>query len=310
MNKHVKISVVVPTYNSGDSIVELINSVITVINNQFNELSELIIVDDSSKDNTWELIKEQNSKYANQLKAIRLSRNFGQHNATLCGFKYAENDYVITLDDDLEYNPSDIHALLKKLIDNDLDVVYGVDIKKQKNSFRKYLGEFYKNIAKIYYGKDRAVGSSFRIIKKSLAKNILQHARHFSFIDEFILWHTSKVGVAMVKCSRSQIHKSRYSLLKLINLTFKLIFLSSTIPLKAVKITGLVLSIFNFAYALVLIYKKVFFFIKIDGYTSLMVTILFSSGLIIFSLGVIADYINKLLKISYNCPPFKEDEVL
>lgn len=304
------ISVIVPVYNGQSSIQELIERLMTVLNNHFDENSELIIVDDNSKDNSWDLIKQQKIKYQGNIIAVRLTRNYGQHNATLCGISHAKNDFVCTIDDDLEFNPEDIQKLLQKQQENNADLVYGIDPKKNKGVLIQVLGTLYRFVVRLLLGKEYLIGSSFRLMKKHLAKDILVHARHFSFIDEFLLWQTSNISTVIIKCEKSKRKKSRYSIFSLFSMVVGLAFISSTLPLRFIKFIGGLLAIFNFIYGVYMIYQRIVFNITVDGYTSILVSVLFSTGIIIFTLGVLAEYISNILKISYNQPVFKEAEIL
>lgn len=310
MKTDTKISVIVPVYNSYISIQELSNRLFNTIHGNFHCDSEIIIVDDFSTDDSWIKITEIKKQYPSLIKAIKLSKNFGQHNATLCGIKHAKNNYIITIDDDLEFQPEDIVKLFHKQQEGDFDVVYGVDNQKKYNIFLNFFYKFYKRIACLVYGKNYVVGSSFRLIKYELAKKILIHSRNFSFIDEFIIWYTANLSSIAVNSSISKRGKSRYTISKLFNTLIGLVLISSTLPLKLIKVLGLLLTLVNFIIGLYIIYQRIKYEILVDGYTSIIVSILFTSGIIIFILSIIAEYISKLLKISYNQPAYNEEIVL
>ncbi|MCB9174736.1 MAG: glycosyltransferase [Flavobacteriales bacterium] len=307
--KDVTISVVVPVFNGEQTISDLFFEIKSVFKSNSLGL-QLIFIDDFSSDNSWKIIKELKSTYPNEVLAIRLSRNFGQHNATLCGFKYALGQWVVTIDDDLEYNPHDILKLLAAQKHTGSDLIYGVDSGKNISVLKNIFRNIYKKIARLLEGEEKMTGSSFRLIKGTLANEIAKNARDFSFIDEFIHWHTSNISSINVVCNRKVLRKSRYSLLNLSLLTKELVLFNSLTPLRLITLTGALMSVSNFIWGLVILYRKFVLSISVEGYASIIIAILFSSGIIILSIGVMAEYISKIIKLNYNKPPYREAEIL
>lgn len=304
---YLDISIIVPVYNGEQTLRELFIRTKETCEKSALRFS-VIFVDDFSKDKSWEVIQQLKTEFPSQIKGIRLANNSGQHNATLCGIKHADSTWVVTLDDDLEYEPENIILLLKEQERTNADLIYGVIQEKKKSFWKRNMGNLYKKIAKYLEGDDKCIGSSFRLMNNKLAKAILTHGRNFSFIDEFVLWHTSKIGNIAIEISSSTPKKSRYSFWNLAFLTKELIFFSSTAPLRFVTILGSFMVITNFIAGLITIYRRLVLTIDEKGYTSIIVVILFSSGLIILCLGIIAEYISKLLKVSYNKPAYVEAE--
>ncbi len=309
MANPVNYSVVIPVFNAASTLPELVRRIgetFAAISQSF----EIILVDDFSSDNSWEVIRALKASSGISLKGIRLARNFGQHNATLCGITHASGQWVITIDDDLEFSPEDIPQLIRKQSETGHDLVYGVVTSRRKRALRRWLTYGIKRLAQLLNGKETATGSSFRLMRASLAKALLQHARYFSVIDEFVLWHTAQISRVEVSYAPSARSRSRYSLWRLCMLAFDIIFFSSVIPLRLVTLLGGLLIGVNFIIGSYVIFKKLVYSIPVEGYTSLLVSILFSTGIIIFSLGVIAEYISKLIKTEYNQPAFREHEII
>lgn len=309
--KSVDVSIVIPVYNGANTLVELYEKIRETF--LLNNMSfQLIFVDDYSCDNSWEIIKEVKNKFPNEILAIKLSKNFGQHNATLCGLKYAVGEFVVTLDDDLEYNPKDIFLLIENQKKTGSDLVYGTSKDKKNSIIKTIFRGIYKKVARFLEGEDKMKGSSFRLLKLNLAREIVKNAKTFSFIDEFIHWHTSNISSVNVESNKINRDntKSRYSFYKLSILTKELVFFNSLTPLRVVMLIGLIMSSCNFIWGLIILYRKFVLSISVEGYASIIVAILFSSGLIILSIGVLAEYISKIIKISYNKPPYSEAEVL
>lgn len=303
------VSVVVPVFNGQNTLLELFQK----IKNTFdikNIPFQVIFVDDFSLDDSWNIVKGLKKNFPNHVLAIRLSKNFGQHNATLCGLKYVQGEWVVTIDDDLEYNPNDILNLLETQKVTGCDLVYGVDVRKGNSWVKRIFRNIYKKLAKLLEGDEKVGGSSFRLMKASLAHEISKNARMFSFIDEFVLWYTSKVSTVYVKCDKVDKKKSRYSFFNLSLLTKDLVLFNSVTPLRLVSLIGVMMSGFNLIWGGVVLYKKFVLSMIVEGYTSIIVAILFSSGLIILSIGIMAEYISKIIKLNYNKPPYHEAEVL
>lgn len=303
------ISVVVPVFNAENSLEELFSRIQNTLQGVQKNF-EVIFVDDYSKDKSWLIIQKLKKIAPESIKGIRLSRNYGQHNATLCGIGHAKSDFIVTIDDDLEFSPEDIPLLMNEQQRTNVDLVYGVGKNKRKNVIRKISTSIYKRISRLNHEDYRPDGSSFRLMKSSLAKDILIHGRNFSFVDEFVLWHTSNISAVKVECKKSINKTTRYNAWGLFILIRDLSLISSVAPLRLVSLIGSVMVSVNFIYGVVIIIRKFIFAIKVEGYTSLIVAILFSSGLIMFGIGVVAEYLSKLIKLNYNHPSFKEQDVI
>ncbi len=296
-----EISVIVPVYNSANCIHKLINEIHQILHSS-NHSFEIIIVDDASKDDSWQKIK-QLCLQLKHVKAFSLSKNFGQHKATLCGLHHSNGRFVITIDDDFEHNPNDILTLYLQLKNSQSDVVYGFSKSLKRSFLRKNLTKLYKMISKIenpYAG----LGSSFRALKKDLVVKIVSHQNHLFFIDELILWYTSNIDVCKLEYGVSQKKKSGYSLLKLFSLSSNVLMISTTMPLKLVKTLGLSMSLVSFLVGAFYVLKKIIHKTPVAGYTSIIVSVLFSAGLILFCLGIIGEYLGNVLMMQNNKPAF------
>lgn len=300
-------SAIIPVLNSSENLMLLFQKLKDVFT-QLTDSFEFIFIDDGSSDDSWSQLKSIKEQLPEKVKIIRLSRNYGQHNATLCGIKYAQGDFVITIDDDLEFDPEDILLLINAQKEQDADVVYGINKNKKTNLLRRIMTSVFRKIQWIATHEYQQ-GSSFRLLKNKVAKAIVKNSREFSFIDEFIGWYTNKIVTIPVVCNQPMV-KSRYQNSGLANMTKNLIVISSTIPLKIVTFIGLIMMIFNFLLGIFIIIRKLLFAIDVKGFTTIVVAILFSSGVIIFSIGIVAEYIGNILKINYDKPAYFEEEVL
>ncbi len=298
-------SVIIPVFNAENSL----NVLVSLINSYFNDKYpfEIIFVDDYSNDDSWNVLKKIKTEF-NNITIIKLAKNFGQHGATLCGMKYAKGNFVITIDDDVEVEPKEIDKLITKQKETGDLLVYGVFKKKNNSITRSILSGLYKLVSKVE-GKDKAKGSSFRLIHSKLYTQLVKNHRHFVFLDELCLWYTNEISFTPVNFNKNHFNKKRYKTKGLINITSNLILFSSSFPLKMVTYIGLLMTLINFGFGSYFIVKKLFFRIDTPGFSAIIVSVLFSSGLIILSIGIIAQYIRHMLRKLNNVPSYNELEI-
>lgn len=296
MNNKIKYSIVIPVYNNQEGISVLLDSVVHYTQNTPNEI---ILVDDFSSDLTWKTLKELKQKYP-AIKIIRLSKNVGQHAATLCGINESLGEFVLTMDDDLNVLPIEFSKLIETRNLVSAKVVYG-EFDAKLGWKRKLLTFLYKKASKIE-GKNKGRGSSFRLIDGQLARTMAAQHSNFVFIDEFLLWYTDEVEFVQVEKNENASSISRYSTRDLIQKTGHLIMYSSDFPLKLVTYLGFLMSGVNLLIGVFFLYRKFIDKITEEGYASLIVSILFSTGLIIFSLGILSQYVRKILRNQNNEP--------
>ncbi len=303
----IDISVVVPVHNSEETLEELFLRLSAV----FKELQttyEVIFVEDGGSDNSWDVLKKLKHEFPDLIKAIKLNKNFGQHNATMCGFTFAKGDMIITIDDDLQNPPEEIEKLLHTYEKENSDITYGIYTKKQHSFARNVLSKSVKKSSKIFL-KGTGKGSSFRIINNKLIRKILDHNISFIFIDEVMQWYTSKISFVEVEHKKRQYNKSGYGSRKLFNIASDLTYYYTNIPLKLMVYGGLIISVLSFLLAMKFVIQKLFYDVPL-GYTSVIVTVLFSTSIIVFSLGVIGGYLSRIQLVQNKKPPFHIEELL
>lgn len=290
----VQYSIVIPAYHASNSIEKLCGEIKQVFS--AHQLTyELILVDDASTDTTWEVFKKLKAQ-DNTIKIIRFAKNFGQHAATLCGFSFAKGKFVITMDDDIEIHPDQIQKLITEQQKGNYDVVYGEYKKLNQPFFRGLFTKFYKFGSKMVEGKNKGKGSPFRLIKTELAHKLAETHRHFVFIDELLLWYTSNISFIQVNPNTAYVRKGGYSLGNLFKITSNVVMFSSTSPLRLVTNIGISLATINFLIGSFYVLKKFLFKSPVPGYTSIIVSLLFSTGLIVLSIGIVAQYISKIMQ--------------
>jgi polyisoprenyl-phosphate glycosyltransferase len=300
-----KYSVVIPVFNSQGLLEELYARTEKTFKSTAKDF-EIIFVDDASTDQSWNKLVTIKKQGGETVKLVRFAKNYGQHGATFCGLKFAVGDFIITMDDDLQNAPEDILRLIEKIETSKVDVVYGIG-KKEHSKFRVLASKLLKNATKqVHDGLGE--GSSFRIFTAEIKEKLMQHNQYIVFIDELLFWYTSNIQFITVPHYKKKIGKSRYSTLALFQFMIKLLFNYSTIPLKFMTFFGVVISILTFFLGLVFIIQKVFFHVSVPGFTATIVTILFSTSLILIGIGIIGKYLSNIFKLLNNRPLFSIKE--
>ncbi len=227
-------SVVIPVYNSYNSLEELCFRLTKVLKEMFLEY-EIILVDDNSKDDSFIKMKELHQRY-DTLKIIRLCNNYGQQNAIMCGFEFATGDFIITMDDDLQHQPEELIKMMKQL-EKGYDVVYGIAQNKQHGIFRNIGSKMTNILFNKICNKPRNIRvSSFRIIKKSILDKIIEDKTYFVYITAITLKITTNIGDVLVEHKSRKYGRSNYNFLKLLRLFLKLyIYYSNSILSRIVK---------------------------------------------------------------------------
>lgn len=294
------ISLVIPVYNSQDTI----SDVCKIIQNKMHEMGwdfEIILVDDHSNTETKKITEALKEEFKDKMQLFRLAKNFGQNSATLCGISNAKGNIVVTLDDDLDYRPEEAIPIIQAFMQSEADVIYG--FQKNSSTIRKWG----RNIIAyfLYQSKESysTLGSSFRVMSKDIVEKLKKHAQDHAFINQIISWYTSDIEYYEISKTSRRKSKSGYSIFELIKIGLRLIFFYSSFPLKAIMFFSFISALVTFAIGLY------YLIIKLSkgaplGYTSTIVSILFGSSLILFSIGVLAAFINRIYDARIKKPSF------
>lgn len=283
------LDIIIPVYNSSETIKSLIHRL-----NEWSKVTSytfsVIFVDDASCDNSKEVIHSEPKKF--EYKLLELATNYGQHTATAIGIGASTAKFVATIDDDLQHDPFELDKLIAALISEKADLVYG-NYAKKKHSFIRNMGTLF--LKKILYLFDLDFNSvtSFRLMKSRLAKQFKESNSNVVFIDAYFKKYSIKQTACLVNHYDRCAGNSKYTYWKLIKFSFKIILYHSSIPLKFITRFGLVMALLFFFSGCYFIYNKMFFNVPL-GYTSLIVAIFFSTGMIMMSLGIIGEYIRKI----------------
>ena len=302
----INISIIIPVFNAEETLVELNHQIVSFMNEKGYSY-EVIYVDDRSSDHSWKILTELQKNAPNQIKIIRFTENFGQHEATICGMLHATGKNIITMDDDLEHDVTDIEKLLRVKEKTKAKVVYGMYPNDESQRVRKILTQFYRFISKAE-GANKAKGSSFRLLDANILKHLKKHEYSFVWLDEMILWYASSPEFVDLKLNEnSKGKKSRYNLIHLIKLAVNIILHTTTIPLQLLITLGFSLSFVNFIIGTYYLLRKIFLGAQL-GFTSVIVSILFTSGVILIGIGILGIYISRINRIVNKEPHYSVDE--
>jgi len=254
---------------------------------------ELILVDDASSDGSWEVVRRLAAADPG-IRGMRLARNSGQHNALLCGIRAARFSVTVTLDDDLQNPPTEIPKLLAKLSEG-FDVVYGSPDRERHGLPR----DLASRLTKIVLQKSMGVAtasrvSAFRAFRTSIRDSFVAHSGPYCSIDVLLTWGTRNFGAVTVRHEARTIGRSHYTFGKLVTHAFNMITGFSTIPLEIASMAGFVFMLFGIG---VLLYVLIRYFVNggsVPGFPFLASIISIFSGVQLFSLGVIGEYIARM----------------
>lgn len=286
------ISIVVPVYRSQETLIELTER----ISEELYQLKinwELIYVNDGSPDQSWKVI-EQICKKNRTVRALKLIRNFGQHNALLAGIRASKHETIITLDDDLQNPPEEIKKLVTKLNDG-FDCVYGIPEKKQHSLFRNLSSSITRLALSSVMGAESARHvTSFRAFKKELVSSFHTYQGEFVSIDALLTWGTSNFGYVPVKHSERKLGNSTYSLKKLVTHALTMMTSYSSLPLRVASLLGFVCVLFGIVVLFWVIGRYLVLGGSVPGFPFLASIIALFSGAQLFSLGIIGEYLGRI----------------
>jgi glycosyltransferase involved in cell wall biosynthesis len=238
-------------------------------------------------------------------KIIRLGRNFGKHNALMCGLHHASGDLIVIMDDDLQNPPEEIPKLIAAIENTGNDIVYGTPKKKQ-HSLIKNLGSYvYRWLtAAIFKNSSDMNKSSFMIIRRMLLQHITCDKTPNPVLGTMISSVTQKMSWIHVEHHKRNCGRTTYSMKKLVKQFLHAVFYYTNLPLRVASLLGLSSVAFSFILVCYYLFQYLRGGIDVPGWTTLVLLILFFSGLILFSLGVIGEYLIRVLQEVRRTPQY------
>jgi len=292
-DKSIKYSVVIPVYNSGNIVGETIERT-TACLQQYGLDYELILVNDGSKDCSWDVICEK-AQANPAIVGINLIRNYGQHTALLCGFHHTTGDYVVTLDDDLQNPPEEIIHLINKAHEGH-DLVLGRFHQKRHALYRR-VGSLLIGVLnnRLFHKPKDIVTSSFRILRRDLVDRICSYRTSYPYITGLALMFAVNPVNVWVDHQRRVDGKSQYDMFKIAELVMRILFNYSSYPLRLISMVGVVISGISFILGLYFMGEGLVGGVPVPGWTSLVVLLSFLNGIIILILSMLGEYCVRLL---------------
>lgn len=295
------ISFVIPCYRSEMTIRSVVEEIKETVKTRKGYDYEIILVNDSSPDNLWETIKLL-SQEDYKIKGINLAKNFGQHCALMAGYKEAKGEYIISLDDDGQTPASETFKLIDEL-EKGYDVVYGFYRHIKQHIFRRLGSWVNKKMAQKIIGQPKSLHTtSFFIMRKFIAKEIVRYAHPFAYISGLVFRATNSIGNVEVIHKNRLLGKSGYTIKGLLTLWINGFTAFSVKPLRFATFVGILCAIIGLGAGFYVIAQKLTYPDMPIGYASTMASLLFIGGMIMLLLGLIGEYIGRIY-ISINQAP-------
>lgn len=302
------LSIVSPVYNA-EKIVPLLVSKISSNAKKITPHFEIILVEDGSKDESWKAIAEEAEKNKH-VKGVKLSRNFGQHYAITAGLNIAKGDWVIVMDCDLQDKPSEFEHLYQKTREG-FDIVLARREIRNDTYFKKIFSKlFYHTLGYLTGTKQDPAIANFGIYNKKVIENINKMKEPIRYFPTMVRWVGFNRTTLNVEHGKREIGKTSYNMKKLFRLAMDIILANSDKPIRLTIKLGFSVALFSFIFGIITLIKYFKGEIIVLGYTSLLISIWFLSGLILFVLGIIGLYLGKTFEGVKNRPIYIIDEAI
>jgi glycosyltransferase involved in cell wall biosynthesis len=300
----IRLSVVIPVYRSQGTLHELHRRIVAALE-PVEPSFEIVLVEDSGGDESWRVINEiaQSDK---RVRGIQLSRNFGQHAATICGFVKARGEWIATLDDDLEQIPERLPDLYRKALEGH-DLVYGVYPARSHRSWRNITSAaarwlFKKAIPSLNYSY-----TSFRVVRGDIARELERFDSPFPFVDGYLSWLTNRCASVEVPHGERKYGTSNYNFRKLLTHTINIFVTFSDLPLRLASWIGITTFFIGMAWLVVILARYFLGGISVSGFASIMAGILLFGGVQLLVLGIFGEYLGRMNFKSSKKPLFLID---
>ena len=288
-----ELSLVIPVYNGSRTIGALVEHIVKV----FGSTSfEIVLVNDGSEDDSEKVCAELAGKFPHDLVFVHLSRNFGEHNAVLAGFKQARGRYIAVLDDDGQNPPEEIIRMLDELKRKNCDVVYGHYIEKKHSRFRNLGSRFNDRIATLMLHKPKDLYlSSFKVMNRFVMNEIIKYCGPYPYTDGLIYRVTRNIGQIPVEHRESLGRSSRYTLRRLVRLWLNMFLNFSIKPLRLSIYVGLFTSCLSVVALIFILIDRLWITPNITlGIPTVLGTIVLLAGIQLMILGLIGEYLGRL----------------
>ena len=298
-------SVVVPVYNSEHTLTELYTRLEKVFRETVQEPFELILVDDGSKDRSYQIMEELRQKDP-RVKIIQMARNFGQHPALLCGFAHAKGEFIVTMDDDLQHQPEELPKMINVMNErDDVDVIIASYEGRKHNLIRKLGTKLSVWATSKMLGKDPNLQiTSYRLIRRFLVEAMLKTNTYLPQIGNLLVLSSNRIINVPVQHAARAYGKSGYSFRRLVKDLIYDITAHTAFPLLMVRNIGIASFLVSLCLAIYYLVRYFMFGISVEGWTSLMLVMLAFFGLTLLSIGIIGIYLMNILNEAKKMPHY------
>lgn len=298
-------SVVVPVYNSEHTLKELYTRLEKVFRETIKEPFELILVDDGSKDRSYEVMTELRNN-DHRVKIVQMARNFGQHPALLCGFSIAKGDFIVTMDDDLQHPPEELPKLINVMRQrDDVDAIIASYEGRKHNPIRRLGTKVSVWATSKMLGKDPNLQiTSFRLIRRFLVEAMVKTTTHLPQIGNLLIQTSNRIiNVPIHHAERAYGH-SGYSFKRLMKDLIYDITSHTAFPLIVVRNLGIASFLVSLVMAIVFLVRFFLYGTSVEGWTSTMLVLLAFFGITLLSMGIIGTYLMNILNESKKLPRY------
>lgn len=296
------ISVVVPVFNSETTLDELttrLAAVLPVISVAY----EVILVNDGSRDRSWDAIVHLSQRHP-WVRGVRLLRNYGQHNALLCGIRSARYDVIATMDDDLQNPPEELPKLLDRL-QSGVQVVYGTPASRTHGLWRTVASKVTRIALSVAMGADRARKvSAFRVFRTEVRDAFANYQGPLVSVDVLLTWGSEPFASVAVESQPRAVGRSNYSFWQLVTVALNMATGFSVLPLRLASIVGFVFTVFGFGVLVFVLMRYIVMGGSVPGFPFLASIVAILSGAQLFALGIIGEYLGRTYMRTMNRPPY------
>lgn len=302
------LSIIIPAFNEEGNITKIVD----VIDNLMTENKidyEIVFINDGSKDNSWQEICAVAEKNSN-ISAVNFSRNFGKESAIFAGLKYAKGDACVLIDCDLQHPPKKIVEMYRIWENNDVDIVEARKSSRGKENFLyKLFSNFFYKLIRVESGIDMKNTSDFKLMSRQVIDSLNEMPERLTFFRAMSSWVGFKTETVYFDVEERQIGKTKWSLRKLINYAISSITSYTSAPMQLVTVVGVITFIISVILGINTLYNKISGR-SLEGFSTVILLQLFTSSVIMFSLGIIGYYLAKIYEEIKRRPRYIVNEVI
>ena len=303
------VSVVVPVYQGEKTISTLVSELVHYVDVSTSPsgikyvINEVLLVHDSGPDNSANVINDLSTKL-DWVRPVWLSRNFGQHAATLAGMSASVSDWIVTLDEDGQHDPKEIAKLLDTAVAENSQLVYG---KFAGGAMHSRWRNFFSALAKWFYTKllspqDGEFFSSFRLMTGEIGRSVGAYAGSGVYLDVALTWVVDRSVTCEIQPRVEYPRQTGFTFRRLLGHFLRLVLSSGTRPLRLVSLIGFSSFFVGVIYAVYAFYGKIAYGYPVEGWTTVIIFVSTGSGAILFSLGILAEYLGVVVRNAIGRP--------